>query len=346
MKLLSAYPFDLSIVVVSFNTRELLRECLTSLLAECDRLPQPATAEIFVVDNASRDGSAEMVAADFVPLTHAPGSRVSICLIASDVNLGFGAANNLALEQARGRYLVLLNSDAFFHPGSLARAVAHMDANTATGIGGARLVSRDGAWQPSARRFHSIACDAMVMTGLSYRYPHSRIFGAPDRTWADPATPADVDWVPGAFSILRRAALAKAGLFDPAFFLYYEEVDLCRRIKAAGYTISYWPEIVVTHIGGESSRQLSSLAFSATAAQVVKWRMRSTLLYYRKHHGAQARLAYWLELGLYRIRLLRNRNSDVPERRERAQESEHMAGLLHLAWQETQGGRISPPRPW
>ena len=107
---------DVSIIVVSFNTRDLLRRCLESLLAECERLPTGLTAEVLVVDNASRDGSAEMVAGEF------SAGPTPVRLLTSAVNLGFGGANNLALMQARGNYLVLLNSDAFFHPGPLTRA--------------------------------------------------------------------------------------------------------------------------------------------------------------------------------------------------------------------------------
>jgi len=338
MRLLSAYDFEVSIIVISFNTRELLRECLTSLHAECSRIR--ACAEVLVVDNASEDKSAEMVDAEFCK------SDSPVRVIQSDVNLGFAAANNLAMEQAKGRYIVLLNSDAFFHPGALRLAIDHMDADTTAGIGGAQLVSRDGAWQPSARTFHSIWIDAIVLTGLASRFPRSRIFGAPDRTWADPGQTAEVDWVPGAFSILRREALARTGLFDPAFFLYYEEVDLCMRVKAAGYRVLYWPDVVVTHIGGESGRQLRSLKFSKTGAQVVLWRMRATLLYYRKHHGFQAWLARGLEETIYCLRWLRNRFSSSPARRERAGEATLLLSLMRQAWKETNGGRISPPRPW
>jgi hypothetical protein len=338
MNLLGAYDYEVSIIVISFNTRDLLRECLTSLLAECSRLG--AGAEVLVVDNASNDRSAEMVEAESCK------SAIPVRLIRSDVNLGFAAANNLAIDQAAGRYIVLLNSDAFFHSGALRLALEHMDADPTIGIGGARLVSRDGAWQPSARTFHSIWIDAIVLTGLAARFPHTRIFGAPDRTWADPNQPAAVDWVPGAFSILRREALAKTGLFDPAFFLYYEEVDLCRRVKSAGYRVLYWPDVVVTHIGGESGRQLRSLKFSNTGAQVVLWRMRATLLYYRKHHGFQVWLAKCLEETIYCLRWLRNRFSSSPARRERAEEATLLLGMMRQAWNETDGGRISPPRPW
>jgi hypothetical protein len=342
MKLLDAYDYEVSIIVISFNTRDLLRECLSSLLGECSGLG--ASAEVLVVDNASLDGSAEMVDAEFS--RSEIDSGIPVRLIRSDVNLGFAAANNLAMEQARGRYIVLLNSDAFFQPGALRRAIDHMSADATAGIGGARLVSRDGAWQPSARTFHSIWIDAIVLTGLAARFPHSRIFGAPDRTWAEPSQPAAVDWVPGAFSIVRREALAKTGLFDPAFFLYYEEVDLCRRVKAAGFRVLYWPDVVVTHIGGESGRQLRSLKFSKTGAQVVLWRMRATLLYYRKHHGSQAWLAKVLEESIYRLRWMRNRFSKSAARRERAEEATLLLGMMRQAWNETNGGRISPPRPW
>lgn len=334
------YDCAVSVIVVSFNTRDLLRECLTSLREECARLPEGVSAEILVVDNGSRDGSADMVAAEF------SGSGVPVRLIRSDVNLGFGVANNCAIELAQGRYLVLLNSDAFFHSGALACAIAHMEADAAAGVGGARLVGLDGAWQPAARRFPSFLRDAFVLTGLASRFPRSRFFSAAERTWADPAAPADVDWVTGAFMILRREALVASGLFDPAFFLYCEEVDLCRRVKDAGYRVRYWPNIVVTHVHGESSRKVDAQVFTEDESQVVLWRMRSNFLYYRKHHGAKVWLARWLEEGLYSARFLRNRFSPSPARRERAREAAMLLRLLRQAWNETRGGRISPPVPW
>jgi GT2 family glycosyltransferase len=340
MMLRSSYEYTVSIIVVSFNTRELLRECLQSVLAECACLPGNRSAEILVVDNASADGSADMVEAEF------SSSSSPVRLIRSKVNLGFGVANNVAMEAAEGHYLVLLNSDAFFHPGALGLALNHMDAETTAGIGGARLVGRDGAWQPSARAFHSILIDSLVLTGLSTRFPHSRIFGAPARTWADPNRAAEVDWVTGAFMILRREALQKTGLFDPAFFLYCEEVDLCRRVKTAGFRVLYWPDIVVTHLGGESSRQVGSLLVSKSQSQVELWRMRSILIYYRKHFGWQAWLARGLEEALYTLRQMRNRFSRISSRRERGREAAAQLRLMEQAWRETKGGRVSPPRPW
>jgi GT2 family glycosyltransferase len=323
---------EVSIIIVSFNTRELLRECLLSCVAECAGM----SAEVLVVDNASTDGSQEMVAREFP----------RVILVKSEINLGFGAANNVAMQQARGRYFVLLNSDAFFCPGAMALAIQHMDETPNCGLGGALLIGREGQWQPSAKTFHSVIGDLLVLTGLSDKFPRSHLLGRANRTWADESKPARVDWVPGAFAILRPAALEQVGLFDPDFFLYYEEVDLCLRMKQVGFEVWYWPDVVVTHVGGQSSRKLTDLEFSTGAAQVVLWRMRSTLLYYRKHHGWQAWLERWMEKTLYSITVLRNRFSRLPERRDRERHYRAMLKLLDQAWTETNGGRISPPRPW
>lgn len=323
---------DVSVVIVSFNTRELTRECLKSLRTECIGLD----AEVIVIDNSSRDGSADMIARDFPHVT----------LLRSEVNLGFGNANNVAMRQARGRYLVLLNTDAFFHPGSLRRGLEHMEASPRCGLAGGRHVGRDGAPQAASHAFHSLFNDAAVLSGLAAKFPRSR-FGRLDRTDTDLTQPAQVDWCTGALLIIRPEALAQVGAFDPAFFLYYEEVDLCRRIQSAGWQIWYWPDVVLTHLGGESSRTLTTMEFSSTAAQVVKWRMRSTFLYYRKHHGTRGALgARLLEFALYTAGILRNRLSRDATRGERAAQYRTQRRLLRQAWADTRGGRVSPAQPW
>ena len=327
-----AHQIDLSLILVSFNTREVLRESLQSVEREKGDL----TLEIFVVDNNSHDGSVAMVEAEFP----------QVIVMRSAVNLGFGAANNVALEKASGRYIVLLNSDAFLCPDSLRLSVELMDKHPEVGLAGGRLVGRDHALQPSARMFPSILSDFLVMTGLAHKFPKSKFFGRFDRTWADPMQAAEVDWVPGAYSIIRSEALQEVGFFDPEFFLYSEEVDLCRRIQQAGFKIMYWPEILVIHIGGESSRQIKTLEMSSAGAQLVRWRMRSTLLYYRKHHGMGAWMAKMLELALYQLTAWKNGLSDDPNRKERARRNRNLALLMHQAWEDTNGGRVSPPRPW
>lgn len=324
---------DVSIVIVSFNTREVLRECLTTVQRESGGV----SCEVIVVDNASRDGSADMVAQAF------PWVR----LVRGTVNLGFAAANNLAFPLIQGRYVALLNSDAFLRPDALARAVAQMDADPRVGLAGARLVGRDDSWQPSARQFPSLLNDFLALSGLAAKFPSSRFFGRMDRTWADPLQPAEVDWTPGAFSLVRRSVLEHVGYFDERFFLYYEEVDLCRRIRAAGYAIWYWPDVVVVHLGGESSKTINQLALSPAGAQLTLWRMRSALLYYYKHKGAFAAwLARQLETAWHGLRVLRNAHSSAMDRRAKVEESAAIRALIRQAWQETQGGRISPERPW
>lgn len=323
---------DVSVIIVSLNTEQVLEECLRCLERESTGL----RVETFVVDNGSVDGSLAMVRREF-PLVH---------IIESAENLGFGRANNLAFSRAAGRYLVLLNSDAFLSPGALRRSVQRMDDDPRIGLAGARLVGRDGSWQPSARMFPSILTDFFVLSGLAHRYPKSRLFGRFDRTWADQMEAMSVDWVPGAYSIIRREALEKTGPFDPIFFLYYEEVDLCRRIKAAGYSIWYWPDVVVVHIGGESSRQIKSLQLSKAGSQLTLWRMRSTLLYYRKNHGSGAWWAKLLETLWYGQRAWRKGFSKDEGRAGSGEADRAHVRLMRQAWEETRGGRVSPPQPW
>ena len=321
-----------SVIIVSFNTRDLLRECLQSLNLRCHDIPK----QVLVVDNVSRDGSPNMVKQEFPDVE----------LIRSDVNLGFAAANNRAFPLATGRYIVLLNSDAFLEPGALDRAIKYMDADARIGIGGARLIGRDGSWQPSARLFPSPLNDFLTLTGLAARYPRSRVFGRFDRTWADPEETADVDWVPGAFSIVRKSALDKVGYFDERFFLYYEEVDLCRRFKQAGYLVRYWHDVVVTHLGGESSKTVTELKLSSAGSQLALWRLRSEFLYYRKHSRLSGWLSKTAESLWYRLRARRNAARGGEQGTRRLHDSKLMADLIRQAWRETEGGTVCPPRPW
>ncbi len=321
----------LSVVIVSFNTRELLRECLQTVFQQTG-----VSYEVIVVDNASQDGSLAMVEREFP----------SAIAMQAGANLGFAAANNLAFRLARGKYVVILNSDAFLSPNTLASAAAAMESSPQTGLAGGRLVGRDGGLQPSARLFPSPLNDLLSMTGLAARFPKSRFFGRCDRTWADPMTPTDTDWVPGAFSIIRHDVLKQIGYFDENFFLYYEEVDLCRRIRLAGFKVSYWPKLEVVHIGGESSRQVKRLSLSSSGSQLTLWRMRSALLYYRKHHPRLTWVVMTIETAWHRARALRNRLHSHGEALAKLAESEAILHYFGTAWKETRGGRVSPTRPW
>jgi GT2 family glycosyltransferase len=328
---MDASVVDVSVVIVSFNTRALLRECLDSVYQQ-----EGVTKEVLVVDNASGDGSAELLRAEY------PQVRLTV----SETNLGFAGANNVAFAQAQGRYVVLLNSDAFLEEDTLRRAVADMDREPAVGLAGGLLVGRDRSWQPSARLFPSPLNDLLSLTGLSSRFSRSRIFGRVDRTWADPNQPAETDWVPGAFSIIRRDVLESVGYFDERFFLYYEEVDLCRRMKRAGFKIAYWPHLIVTHLGGESSKNVKRLSLSSSGTQLTLWRMRSQLLYYRKHHGWRAWLSMAIETNWHRLRLWNQARRAGEIAWAKRDESLAVIHLFERAWNETSGGRSCPTRPW
>jgi len=319
---------EVSLIMLSFNTRDLLRKSLSSLIATSAEID----AEIIVVDNASHDGSADMVAAEF------PQAR----LIRAPQNLGFAGGNNLGRAAARGEFLVLVNSDAFIEPGALQLGLQQMRRYPQVGLAGGLLVGRDQRPEPSARRFPSPLNDLLSLTGLAARYPHSRFFGRFDRTWANPREPARVDWVPGAFCIIRQSALEQIGFFDERFFLYYEEVDLCRRLRKAGWSVWYWPDLKAVHWGGESSKTLSGQTVSNHGRQLTLWRMRSALLYYRKHHGL---LAAWVSASIettwHRLRVIKNRRDPAKQG-----ESKAIVTMQRRAWQETLAGRVSPPRPW
>jgi N-acetylglucosaminyl-diphospho-decaprenol L-rhamnosyltransferase len=321
---------DLSILIVTYNSRPLIGTLLNGLARQLDGL----NAEVVLVDNASHDGTADAVA------EHHPWVR----LVRSAQNLGFAAGNNLAARHATGRVLLLLNPDALPARGCVARGLALMDSDPGVGLAGARLLADDGATQPSARMFPSLMQEAIVLSGLAARFPKSRWFGRLDRTWADPASAAPVDWVPGAFALVRRDLFDQLGGFDERFFLYYEEVDLCRRIHAAGYRVQYWPELRVQHIGGVSARTVAGATVARSGSQLTLWRARSGLLYYRKNHGW---LTAWavnrLERGWHALRGWR---AALRGQTDKAVESATHRGLLQRAWRDTLGGRVAPPRPW
>jgi GT2 family glycosyltransferase len=323
---------DISVIIVSFNTCSLLRRCLQTLLKKSGAV----YLEIIVLDNASNDDSADMVEREFPQIN----------LIRSTENLGFAAANNLAFKQASGEFIILLNSDAFLTELALPLALKFMRARPQAAIGGARLIGLDNSWQPSARMFPSLLNHFLNLSGLAHKYPKSNFFGRFDRTYTNPNLAAEVDWVPGAFSIIRSDVFAQLGGFDERFFLYYEEVDLCLRAKQAGFEVWYWSDVFVVHIGGASSKTLQ-LSMSDAGAQVSLWQMRSALLFYNKHHGIWQAWA-WLQLEKqwHRLRYWRNALSLNATRRKKARYSSKWIKLLNQAWQDTRGGKYSPPRPW
>lgn len=239
---------DIAVIVVNWNAREDLRACLRSLLppeSGSEDGPQ-VTYSVWVVDNASRDGSAEMVRAEF-PEAH---------LIANTENTGFSKGNNQAIAQSRepgSRYMFLLNSDAQVHPGALDALVAWADTHPQAGIVGPKVLNPDGSLQFSCRRFPTLGAGFFRNTYLGRWFPNNRYAKDYLMTEFDHAQVRSVDWVSGCAMLLRRAMIDQIGALDERFYMYCEDVDLCQRAWDAGWEVVYMPDALVTHAIGRSS---------------------------------------------------------------------------------------------
>ncbi len=289
-------PLDLSIVVVTFNTRELTRTCLQYI----EKYRDGVSSEVWVADSASQDGTADMIAEEFSDFN----------LIRMQENLGFAAANNLALRKAEGRYILLLNPDAFLEAGALKKAVEFMDAHPKTGVLGCKLTDPDGSMQPSARMAPSLLNKFLHVSGMAARFPGSRFFGRVDYSWWDHAEPRNVGWVVGAFFMIRRETLEQVGPLDDRYFLYFEEIDYCKTVHDAGWEVTFCPDIRIVHIGGQSSDKNE---VSSKGRQMVSIRLKSEYRYFRKYGGFFVVLAAAsLEYGWNLLVLSKNALSDSP----------------------------------
>jgi GT2 family glycosyltransferase/glycosyltransferase involved in cell wall biosynthesis len=249
---------QLSVVILNWNVASLLTECLHSLPSASDGWW--ARTEVIVVDNASTDESVALVREEF------PHVR----LIALPSNAGFSAGNNVGIRASRGRYILLLNPDTVCYPQSISRLCDYMEAHLATGIAGPRLLNPDGSLQPSRRRFPTFSTALLESTPLQPLFHDSagiRRFYMLDRPDGEVQ---QVDWLSGAALLCRRETLRQCGLFDPGYFMFSEEVDLCRRVRDAGWEVVYHPDAQVTHFGGQSTNQAIAsrhISFNASRAR-------------------------------------------------------------------------------
>lgn len=263
---------DLSIIIVNWNTRELLRRCLASIYRHSAGLE----FAVWVVDNASTDGSAEMAAREF------PQAR----LIRNQENVGFSRANNQALRQAEGRYLLLLNSDTVLQENALRQMVAFMDAHPTVGIAGSRLLNADGTWQPSCDLFPRKPF-AMLRDKLA-----DALFPGTPVKWEDRMRQWNardnfpVDYVIGAVLMIRRETFAQIGGLDERFFMYAEDIDWCYRAARAGWATHYVGTAAIVHLNRGSSEPTPQ-----QAERLRRLRDQSLLAWYGKHYG---RLNAWL----------------------------------------------------
>jgi GT2 family glycosyltransferase len=257
---------DVTVVLVSYNTVHLLEK----VLAAIDTARNGLSSQVIVVDNASIDGSGEL-------LMH---KYPQVELIANQTNIGFARANNQAVTCVRGRYVLLLNTDAFVSPDTLHKTIGFMDANPRCGVLGVKLIGRGGLLQPSCRYFPTPWNLFLASTGIARFLPRARLVD--DMSW-DHKSIRECDWVPGCYYLVRREVIDQVGLFDPRYFLYYEEVDHCRRVRKAGWSVFYYPFTEVVHIGGESAASEGPL--TTAGRQITALKIESELLYFRKHYG-------------------------------------------------------------
>ena len=267
-------------MIVNWNVCDLLQRCLESILAQASPMTdtpgawwcgldgqRTVGAEILVVDSASTDGSVSMVRQRFP----------TVRLLASSANLGYTGGNNLGMTESQGRYVLLLNPDTELVGDALRIMVLYMDENPKVGALGPQLVCPDGSVQPSRRRFPSLRT-ALVESPLLQEWfavrPELRRYHMLDL--ADDVT-GEVDWVTGACILVRRQAFEQVGMLDDGYFMYSEELDWQKRIRAAGWRVVYLHSAQVVHHGGASSKQVSALTHERFG--------RSKVRYFRKHHG-------------------------------------------------------------
>jgi len=250
-----------SAIVVSYNTREMTLQCLRALQADLAGVP----SDIWLVDNASSDGSVVAVGREF-PDVH---------VIRNLQNVGFGAANNQALRQAKGEFYLLVNSDAFLRPGAVAALLACARAHPEAAVVGPRLLNPDGSLQMSCYRFPSPARAFFESFLLTAAMPNHPVFGD-YRAWPHDSE-RDVGFVIGACIFVRRSAAEVVGFFDESFFLYAEETDWCMRFRRAGWRVLFTPDARVVHVNRGSGERQSDRTF-------CEFRRGQERLF-RKHYG-------------------------------------------------------------
>ncbi|HPC94153.1 MAG TPA: glycosyltransferase family 2 protein [Sedimentisphaerales bacterium] len=237
-------PVDVSIVIVSWNTRDILRDCLKSI----DKNAGAVRYEVFVVDNASADDSVAMVRDEFPHVRRIENAE----------NRGFAAANNQGIALAAGRYVLLLNSDTVVLDQAIAKTVAFADAHPDAAVVGCRVLNGDRTLQRTCSMYPSVLNLMLSSTYLYKAFPRSRIFGREHMTWWNHDDAREVEVISGCFMLVRREAIAQVGTLDEGFFMYAEETDWCYRFRQAGWKVLFTPTAEIVHLGGKSSEQAKS----------------------------------------------------------------------------------------
>lgn len=295
---------DLSLIIINWNTRDLVRQCLASVYAHSPE----GKFEVFVVDNASTDDSVAMVQAHF------PQVR----LIQNHENVGFARANNQAIQVCAGHYVLLLNSDTKVMPGALETLVQFMEAHPEAGAAGAQILNPDGSLQLSCYPAPTLSRELWRVLHLDAVWHYGQYRMA---DWSL-ETSREVDALLGACLILRREALDRVGLLDEDYFMYSEEIDLCYRLRQGGWRVYWVPVSKVIHYGGQSTQQVGSKMFLHL--------YKSKVLYFRKHYGRLRAFIY--KLILLAASLLRLVISPLAWLERQPRRQQHLALSRNYLW--------------
>lgn len=276
--MMTEFPkMKLSIIIVSYNVKYLLEQCLRSVFRACDGVE----TEVLVVDNASSDGSYEYLHARFP----------QIRLVKNEENVGFSRANNVAIRKSHGEYVLLLNPDTLVAECTLRRCVAYLDENPRVGAVGVKMLNPDGTFAPESRRGLPTPMTSFYkMVGLAHIFPMSRTFGKYYMRYLDADAPAEIEVISGAFFMVRRTALDSAGLLDETFFMYGEDIDLSYRLLQHGWKNVYLPERIL-HYKGESTVKSSY--------RYVSVFYNAMLIFFNKHYRRRYHvLGFFIKLAV------------------------------------------------
>ncbi len=281
---------DVSIIIVNWNTRQITCECLKSVYEQTKEL----SFEVIVVENGSSDSSVEMVKNEYP----------RVILIENQENRGFAAANNQGMAIAKGKYVLLLNSDTLILDDAIRKAVSFADDHPKAAVVGCRILNADMTMQQSCFMFPSLLNMVLSSSYLYKLFPRSKFFGRERMSWWDRRDEREVDVVTGCFMLIRREAIEAIGMMDEQFFMYAEETDWCYRFKQAGWRILFTPEVEIVHLGGQSSQQVRNEMLIQVAVSILQ--------FMRKHYNwltyqlaslliiifFMARLPVWLSVAL------------------------------------------------
>jgi len=291
---------DVSIIIVNWNTCDILRDCLHSVYEQTKE--QELSFEVLVIDNASSDESTTMVKSEFP----------HVILIENNENRGFSAANNQGISLARGRYVLLLNSDTLVLDNAIQKTIKYADQQPDAAVVGCKVLNPDKTLQPTCYMFPSLLNLFLSTTYLYKIFPHSRFFGREHMTWWNRDDEREVDVVTGCFMLVRHEAIHQVGIMSEEYFMYSEDTDWCYRFKKAGWKNLFFSGAEIIHYGGQSSRKVKSK---------MNMQLRSSLLLftYKKDGWLVYRISCFLVSIFYFIRipywfikwLISNFNNDI-----------------------------------